>query len=371
VFPRPKPCGEFISPECLPLLDDLGVLGAVRDAGPHEVRGMSLLAFGGDLRGRYARSRRYVPGVPNHGFGLRREVLDELLARRAAGLSGVEWTQGFRVTGLLRESGLPEGRICGVEGVDVSGSRERVRARFVVGADGLRSRVAACLGVRRRRRWLTKVALTTRLDGVPPIDRGELHLFPGGYFAACTVDGGLFSLNLVLDAARVRGGRDGLPALLAERMAAVPSIRARVAGAERVDPIRACGPFGAWTRRRAYDGAALVGDAAGYVDPMTGEGISYALIGSARLSAHLAPALKAGRTGATSLRGYEQDCRRELRPRQRASLLLQAGLRSVVVTRAAVALLGTWPRAFDHVVESTGGAAWVRAPAGRSRSLPR
>jgi flavin-dependent dehydrogenase len=371
VFPRPKPCGEFVSPECLPLLGDLGVLDQVRESGPHPVHGMALRAFGRAADGRYGRRRAYADGIAAHGFGIRREVLDAIVARHASRCDGVTWSEGFRVTGLLRAGDRSGGSIRGVEGIDARGRRERVRARYVVGADGLRSRVAACLGARGRRGWLRKVALTTRFEGVSPSEGGELHLFPGGYFAACTVDRGLFSLNLVLDAEQVRGGSDGLPALLDERVPAVPTLAARLESARRVDPVRACGPFGSWTRRRLFDGAALVGDAAGYVDPMTGEGISYALIGSARLAQHLVPALAAGRTDPEAVGGYERAYRRELRPRQRASLVLQAGLRSAVMTRSVVTLLQAFPALFDRVVESTGGAGWFREPAARIRSHPR
>jgi flavin-dependent dehydrogenase len=364
-FPRPKPCGEFISPECLPLLEEIGVAHGLREAGAHPVRGMALRGFGQQAEGRYGRRRPYAPGVAAHGFGLRREVFDALLLEHAGATPGVEVEEGFRVVELVRS---PEsGAVDGVEGVDRSGRRRRIAARFVVGADGLRSRVAARLGARRRRRWLRKIAMTTRFEGVAPRDGGELHVFPGGYFAACTVDRDLFSVNLVVDAARVRGGRDGLEALFEERVRSVPTVRRRLHDARRVDPVTACGPFGTVTSRRTFDGAALVGDAAGYVDPMTGEGISYALIGSARLARHLVPALDRGDESAASLRGYEADYRRELKPRHRTSLLLQAGMRSPALTRGVVMSLRAIPGLFDRIVESTGGAGWIKEPAVRTR----
>lgn len=364
-FPRPKPCGEFVSPECLPLLEELGVGRQLRGAGARPVRGMTLRAFGQRTDGRYGRGRRYPAGLAEHGFGLRREVLDELLLRRASQIPGVDLKEELRVTSLTRSGG--GSTVSGVEGVDARGGRRQLPARVVVGADGLRSRVAACLGARKRRPWLRKVALTTRFEGVDPLDGGELHLFPGGYFAACTVDSGLFSLNLVVDAAEARGGRQGLERLLDGRVRSSASMAERLRDARRVDPIRACGPFGTWTRAKAFDGAVLVGDAAGYVDPMTGEGISYALIGSARLAPHLIRALEAGDVRASALAGYEREQRRELGPRHRTSLLLQAGLRSPAMTRVAVLTLRAVPGLFDRVVESTGGAAGLRAPAARTR----
>ena len=77
-FPRHKACGEFLSPQCLPYLQDLGVEAEVRAMGPMLVRGMHLNGYGQAATGRF----RQLPAATTPqlaGFGIRRERFDELL----------------------------------------------------------------------------------------------------------------------------------------------------------------------------------------------------------------------------------------------------------------------------------------------------
>jgi flavin-dependent dehydrogenase len=368
-FPRFKPCGEFMSPECLPLLRELGALEAVRELGAREVRGMLLHFEGRRVGGRFVDVGRAVAPF-DHGLAVRRERFDDVL-RRAAIRVGAEFVEEARVGGLLRDQ---DGRVSGVvvrRGRGADAERLEVRARCTLGADGVRSAVAGALGLRRPIPWLDKVAFTTRFEGVSWGDRAEVHLFDGGFVAAAPVDGDLVSVNLIVDRARVRAAPDrsvGGPLVdrherssrdewFAARLAALPAIAARLQRGRRLDPIRGTGSFACTTRAATFPGGALVGDAAGYVDPITGEGIFFALKGGELLAEAVTSALHARADRSAEARAwheYRAGRRREITSRAAFSLLLQRGLRHPSIVRAAWRLMAARPALADLLVSVTG-----------------
>jgi flavin-dependent dehydrogenase len=189
-----------------------------------------------------------------------------------------------------------------------------VRARLVVGADGLRSIVARKIGVARRLRWPKRIALVTHYRGVHGMhDRGEMHVHRDGYVGLADVGGGSTNVAVVIPQARARDiGVDRaawLDCWLRER----PQLAARFAGAERVSPVHATGPFASRVVRAWGPGAALVGDAADFFDPFTGEGIYAALRGGEMLAPFILRALAAPDTGAAdrALADYETSRRAE------------------------------------------------------------
>jgi flavin-dependent dehydrogenase len=114
------------------------------------------------------------------------------------------------------------------------------------------------------------------------------------------------------------------------------------------------GPFDWPARRMVADGVVLVGDAAGYYDPLTGQGI-YRALRTAELAAEaIHRALEAGRVAGADLAAYESAVRRELR----GPLGVQRGVEAVVSSRslrpAAFAVLGRARRAMDALIGVTG-----------------
>jgi len=364
-FPRRKPCGEFLSPECLPLLEDLGVRDRVQGEGAMEVRGMTLHGFRRRTSGRYASVGSAVPRF-DHGYGIRREVFDEILLRRACELETVEVFEGWCVQDLLRSG---DGTICGV--VAANGEARTLRAPFTIGADGLRSRVARRLDLYRRVAWLQKFALTTRFTGVLAPQAGQVHLFDRGYFAACPIDGGLFSVNLVVDQRDLPRGCDALELLFDRRLACVPELMDLLRSAKRVEPLRAIGPLAGTTTRQAFAGGALLGDACGYVDPITGEGIFFALRGAEILAEELDVGLRLGTDPSRALRRYARRRRREFGPRFGLARLLQRALPHPRIVAATLGLLQNRPALMDLLVSLTGDyvparellrpSVWLRA----------
>jgi flavin-dependent dehydrogenase len=190
--------------------------------------------------------------------------------------------------------------------------RSSVCARLVIGADGLNSRVANLLGLARRGRR-RRVALVTHVAGVRDMtDVGEMHVGPSGYVGLAPVGRGLTNVAVVVDLAREK------PAGPPDRwfdslLGSFPSVAGRVTAGERVTPVRAAGPFARSTRRATADGVMLVGDAADFYDPFTGEGIYAALRGAELASDVAGAALEADRLAAADLAPYDSSRRREFR----------------------------------------------------------
>src|SRR5258706_3279895 len=142
-FPRPKICGEYLSPESARILDRLGVLKAVDAAGATPLLGMRITAPDGTAL--EARSRAIDARRPyrDHAMALSRSILDAVLADRVRALP-VDFREGVRVTDLILEGD----RVAGVETLDAHGRRQTIGAALVVGAGGRAAVVAHRPGCR-------------------------------------------------------------------------------------------------------------------------------------------------------------------------------------------------------------------------------
>lgn len=276
-FPRAKPCGECLNPGAVRLLDRLGLLDAVRALGPATLTGWDLHTPGGiTVRARF-------PAGAGTGLGVPRTRLDAALLEEARRRGARIWT-GTRLHAVTA-AGPGKGPRALL--IDRSGRRTLLRPRVVVGADGLRSVVARSVGAVGPRGPLRKVSLTchVRAPVVPPdLHRGALHLGRDGTVGIAPVDADatLWNVTVVLDPRRYgRALADDAPGAFRARLGtAVPDWRE----AEVVAGPWASGPFDRPTHRAAVPGVFLVGDAAGYYDPLTGQGI-YRALWTARLAA--------------------------------------------------------------------------------------
>ncbi len=343
-FPRRKPCGECVNPAAVAALRSLGAWEAVASAGPARLNGWRI--DGGE-----GHSFDGVFPAGTHGVALPREVLDDLLLRHAVA-SGAEARTGVRVLDLLRE----DGRVVGVRVATEEGERE-IGARLVFGADGLRSVVVRRLGLLRRPPRLRKLALTAHVRGFNGTDgRGELHAGPRGCVGIAAVGRGAANATVVVygDEARAVGGD---PAGYFDRALEAYGF----AGVERVDSVLATGPFDFPVRSAVADGALLVGDAAGYYDPFTGQGIFRALRG-AELAADVAhAALRAGDASARALAPYERERRRAFAPGERVQHLVEAFVSRPALLRAMANRFTRRPALGDAVIHVTGDVSPVRS----------
>ena len=287
-FPRDKPCAEYLSPQASRILDAMGVLGDIERSGAAQLAGMIVRAPSGDLiHGEFAAQHGFR-GFRDRGLALRRRVLDAMLldaARRA----GARVVEGARVTDLVRDH---RGRVTGVRVLGGTGETD-VPSRLVIGADGLRSIVARRAGLARAALWPRRIALVTHYAGVRGMGAsGEMHVGRLGSLGLANVGHGLTNVALVLPAARARAlMREGPAACIAAWIAGEPHLAERFEGAERITPVHATGPFAVRARRSTDRGVALVGDAADFFDPFTGEGIYAALRGGELLAPFVRAAL--------------------------------------------------------------------------------
>lgn len=298
-FPRDKVCGEYLSPEGSRILDRLGVLKVVEAGGARPLRGMRIVAPDGTaLVGDYPRIGPHR-GYRDYALAVPRRMFDAALVARARELP-VTVREGFRVTDLL----LDGHRVAGVAGVRAGSAehRERLDARLVIGADGRTSTVAHRLGLVRPHPWLARLALMTYAEGVAlDRDRGEIFIAPPVYSILNPVGDGVVNVSLVVPAGEGVRHKADLAGYFDRTIDAIPWLRNRLRTGRRVAPIRALGPLAYRVDPPRHDGVLLVGDALGFLDPFTGEGIFTALR-SAELAAEVADAvLRSGDVSAEKL----------------------------------------------------------------------
>ena len=309
-FPRDKPCAEYLSPEASRILAVMGALEACEAAGPAHLAGMVIRAPGGArIRGEFAAAQGFR-AFRDRGIALRRPVLDAILLGRARA-AGALVREGEQVVSLLRDS---RGAVCGVRSRAQDGDEREHRARVVIGADGLRSIVARRMGVSRQALGPRRLAFIGHYREVSGMtDYGEMHVEREGYAGFADVGHGLTNVAVVVPRAALREGLGGDSSAFLERwIAARPHLAPRMARAERETPVRVTGPFAVHASRAWAPGAALVGDAADFFDPFTGEGIYAALRGGELLAPYALAALDAGRArdADSALRAYDRARRR-------------------------------------------------------------
>jgi flavin-dependent dehydrogenase len=329
-FPRPKLCGDTLNPGALAVLGRQVDLAPLRALG-QPIRGMRLSGPGGvAIRGTYPE--------PIAGLSVTRAELDAWLLGEAA-RAGVEVHEAAPVAGAV----IVAGRVSGVR-LRTAGAPD-LRARMVIGADGRRSTLAAALGLaatpRRPRRW----AVGAYADGVADMrqDYGEMHIRAGRYLGLAPVPSGLTNICLVVPyesarAAVTDAARAMLDAARRDRWTAPRFERARLATAPIV-----LGPMALDVAVPGAPGLLLAGDAAGFIDPMTGDGVRLALAG-AELAADVADAV---------LRGT----------------LDVAAAPLVLARRRRAAFAGKWR--FNRAVRALVGGSAVRGAALAARAWPR
>lgn len=316
-FPRDKPCGEFFSPPVRGLLQDLGVYQAVLRAGTCSIPAARIHCadgkrFGGDYAASFARSSWAREG----GLSLPRLVLDRLLFENARA-HGADAREQAGVREVVRERGV-------VVGVHTDGGT--FRAPLVVGADGGRSRVARAMNVVRPLPLGQKIALVAHYEnvGLAPNQPVEMHVAPDG--AVCGVGpgpNGTADVTLVVAPFRARAiAAHGPEAYFDFLLPVFPLVAARLGQARRTR-LATCGTFGHTTTKPIADGALLVGDAATFIDPFTGEGVYFALRGAQMAAETILGALKQGDTSARALMPYARARKRELLPKYALCGLLQ------------------------------------------------
>jgi flavin-dependent dehydrogenase len=315
-FPRHKACSEYINPAGARLLTELGLAGDLQTLGAHRMEAMLIHAPGG--RRFLADFGGAAPG--STAIGLSRYRLDALLLDRARA-AGVDVREGAHVRDVL----VADGSVQGVEST-IAGVRMPLRARLTIGADGRHGIVSRALGLDMPSRWPRRTGLVAHYRGVTGLGSwGEMHIAPRrrGYAGLAPLEAGLTNVALVTASAAVADRPGSLDMYFAEGLSGIPAVASRLAGAERVGGIRGIGPMAHRARRVMGDGFALVGDAAGFLDPFTGEGVYEALRGATLLGPVADAALRAGDLSARRLAPYGAARRRAFWAKRQVCWLVQ------------------------------------------------
>lgn len=284
-FPREKPCSEYLSPEAVRHLASIGVVEDLERAGGQPLFGTTVFGpRGAKLTGRFAET--VVRPFRDAGLSVSRRILDQRLldAARAAGAT-------VRERSAVEELIYEQGAIAGAVVRQANGGTRVIRARVTVGADGLHSLVARRLG-RRRHLAPSRIAFVAHVAGVPGLEGiAEMHVGDAGYVGLNRIATGIANVALVVPRHLARAARGDAAGYFFRTLDSLPGVRGRVRADHIVRKVLVTGPFAAWSGRVTADGGLLVGDAADFFDPFTGEGICSALHGAELVATTLNEAL--------------------------------------------------------------------------------
>ncbi|SFS40556.1 FAD-dependent oxidoreductase [Saccharopolyspora flava] len=249
------------------------------------------------------------------GYAPRRFVLDDLLAR-AAVAAGAELREKCRVTGLVRDE---DGRVVGVRG-EHRGVEFTERAALVVGADGMRSSVAAHAGAAFTT-WDERLscAYYSYWTGVP----ADLEIYeePGSWVAATPTHGHATLVLTYFPQSRFRAVRaDARRAHLQRVRDTAPELFERLQGGEQVERLRGSGDQQNFFREATGPGWVLVGDAGHHKDSITARGISDAFGQAESLARHISGELDSPSRLDAALGGFAAERDGALRPGYEATL---------------------------------------------------
>jgi 2-polyprenyl-6-methoxyphenol hydroxylase-like FAD-dependent oxidoreductase len=254
------------------------------DVGPFALSGAPVAAEGADA-----------------GYAPRRYLLDQILLEAAAE-AGAEVRERFSVSELLTE----DGRVVGVRGRAAGGAAVSERAPIVVGADGMRSRVARAVGapVYEARPGRT-CAYYTYWSGVP-LDGAELSPRDGRMIIAGPTNDGRTIVTVFWPRDEFHRVRADLEGSFLEAVALAPSLAERMRAGRRADRFFGSGELPFFFRRPHGPGWALVGDAGYHKDPITAQGIGDAFRDAELLAAAIDDGLAGRRPLDEALAGYER-----------------------------------------------------------------
>ena len=341
-FPRHKLCGDTLNPGALDVLRrHVPVEELIAQSVP--IHGMLLTGPGGArVHGEY--------GGGIAGRSITRKVFDHWLVEQAIA-AGARFDDGVAI----RDVSIRDGRVGGVIASGVDGQPLTHSARMVIAADGRRSTIAVARRLsaqpRRPRRWAIGQYFTN-VDGMTRL--GEMHVRRGHYIGVAPLPGGITNACLVVAPPSRRGfGETGVSLAQPEEMLhrvlhSDPEIKARFERAQPVDSPVMLGPMAVNAAAAGEPGLLLAGDAAGFIDPMTGDGMRFAMAGG-EAAAQIAEAVLAGSLSI-------DDAHLELAERRRrmfsAKWRFNRTLRSLVASPLSVTAAAGAARVMPFVFES-------------------
>lgn len=353
-FPRHKLCGEFISPECFTLFDELGVRRAVELLGGSHIRQTCFYSASGSIA---SVPTDWLGGGP--ALGLSRAALDNALLERARE-AGVRILCETRLVGAKANGRKISAAVLRA----ADGTRSEAQADLFIDATGRQAAFSAALGKRQGSRvgdaQPKYLAFKNHfVNALPEPETCEMYFFPGGYGGVNRIEGDLFNFCFIV---RNRPGIARRAANLLQHEIIAQNLRARETMAAAVAvhdwigvPVSLYG-FGG---RITADNLMYVGDAGAFIDPFTGSGILMALESARRAADCLAAA---DLIIPKALRLYGARSRLEFGPRLLAASILRRAAFSQIWSSAAISLAGRFGNLRRFLAHSTRGVPKAGLP---------
>jgi geranylgeranyl reductase family protein len=305
-FPRDKVCGDLLGPAALAELATLGI-----PAG--EIEKTNMIRRGGFVLDGEKLSEyepHIVDGPPNFGRVIPRIQLDAMILE-AARRAGARLREGVNVTDFKSSSGAAEVTF------RARSAERNLRSRLVVGADGSSSVIARALRGARHPRADTLIAVRAYCEGpIGDLDRCDFCFggdFYPGYYWVFPVGERTANIGIGMPSETVPPVEEHLRDLLIARIKADALTRDRLA-ASRISGKIAGWPLATYnpSLRLVGDNVILLGDAAGLINPINGEGIQYALLSARWAAPVILNCLGSNSLTQQALVGYEKTVRSEL-----------------------------------------------------------
>jgi flavin-dependent dehydrogenase len=338
-YPRHKLCGEFLSPEAQSSLAGLGVLDAVREAGAASITETQLTGPTGTVS---------EHALPDTAIGLSRYRLDGILYR-AACAQGVDGRPGTKATAV--QGSLDDGFV-------VKAGSEQLEARLVIGAYGRRGVLDRTLERPFLEQSSPYVAFKAHFAGPHDVDSPgtiELHAAPGGYCGVGPVEDNRVNVCWI-GRADVLKDAGGTPNAMLHSLRQNQKLDARLRPLSRVsERFEAVSQVPLMSKSRFANDVCMVGDAAGMIAPLCGDGMAMAL-DAADLVTPLAAAFLADDHPPAAFRSaYEQQWRRTFGRRMRIGRWVHAAAFRRTLTTALLHTCTAVPPLARWLIRSTRG----------------
>ncbi|RPH06559.1 MAG: NAD(P)/FAD-dependent oxidoreductase [bacterium TMED46] len=275
VFPRDKICGDALSGKSVRLMRELNLLEGVEELEGSEI---NRITFGSPSHSQFD---VHLKGNKNNdyitkGYVVPRKIFDNFLFKKADELT--ETRQGFMVNDIIYQND----NISGVKGTNIEGKEEILNAPVIMGCDGANSIIARKLGLYEMDMENTAVAIRCYYEGVEGLSNQiELHYVSEvkpGYFWLFPAGNGKANIGIGLSKNDAKKEDRTLRQIMDEIVQS-DYFRSRFGNARPLEkPVGWNLPLGRIQRKNHGNGFMLLGDAAGLVDPFTGEGIGNAMV---------------------------------------------------------------------------------------------
>jgi menaquinone-9 beta-reductase len=333
-FPRDKACGEGLLPPGVDVLRRLHLLEKVLATGARPLHGVAYRHPGGRPAA-YAPFPSPASGGPPWGLGVRRTSFDAVLVDALRSEPSVTLREGDLVTGLMRDGRAISG---------VTTAHDQIRARVTVAADGLHSHVRAWAGLASQSSAQPRYGLA----GHWRVDVRERRAIVVTLADGCEWYEAPVGPDLLLVSILTR--RAEPPVTARTYAAAARNQVSAVRNAELVSRPLGAAHFHQRARSIARDHLFLVGDASGYDDPTTGEGLAIGLLLAERAAEHIHDLLCARISSDTAVARYGIDHARLWRERRRLTRLALLMARNPWLSRRAIAHAAEEPRTLSRLL---------------------